>query len=179
MESSPFDYPTDPFIRRHNPPQYRTVEAFRRWLRDDFNYRCPFSLMRETWFSMREFEIDHLLPRKTHPHLLLAYDNLIYLYHSCNRSKGARTLPDPASIALGECLVVSDDGSILPLNRNGQLVIMTLKLDSPIYKEMRQKWISLYRLLVNQKREFSLFFGDPTNPANVKIETDGSSIREN
>jgi hypothetical protein len=34
-----FRYPQAPHVRRHGPRGYATAEAFRPWLRDEFDFR--------------------------------------------------------------------------------------------------------------------------------------------
>jgi len=40
----------------------------------------------------RSFELDHILPRKTHPHLALDPGNAQPAHSRCNRAKGAGTM---------------------------------------------------------------------------------------
>lgn len=160
MGTEPYIYPDKPLVRKHNP-QYRSVESYRPWLRDEFNFKCPFSLLRETWFSTQQFEIDHLLSRKSRPDLVYAYDNLIYLFHSCNRMKGALDLPDPSKIALAECLEVKHDGSIVFKNESGRVIVRTLRLDNQIHTAFRKKFISLYQIALKDEKVMKSWFGKP------------------
>ena len=61
---NPFKYPERPHERRHGPSGYSDHSGYREWLRDEFNFSCVYSLLRETWGDMgdMEFEIDHVVP---------------------------------------------------------------------------------------------------------------------
>jgi hypothetical protein len=79
-------YPAEPHCRKHGPCGYNDYESYRDWLRDEFSYRCVFSLMRETWPQVR-FHIDHLISQKERPDLVCDYDNLILLEGRLNIRK--------------------------------------------------------------------------------------------
>ena len=160
MSTEPYVYSSEPLARRHNP-HYDTVESYRPWLRDEFNYKCPFSLLRETWFSTQQFEIDHLKSRKSRPDLIYTYDNLIYLFHSCNRAKGTLELPDPSRIKLSECLEVKPDGKIVFKNEAGRVIVRTLRLDNKIHTNFRKKFIDLYQRALKDDEVMRAWFGEP------------------
>jgi hypothetical protein len=44
---SAFRYPAAPHARRHGPQGYADAESYRPWLRDEFAFRCIYSLFRE------------------------------------------------------------------------------------------------------------------------------------
>lgn len=48
------------------------------------------------------YEPDHILPRRTHPELALAPDNIGASHRKCNRAKGARAVLDPIGSASRE-----------------------------------------------------------------------------
>jgi hypothetical protein len=55
-----FDYPPGPHVRRHGPRGYADLESFRPWLRDEFDFRCVYCLLREQWGRTRgTFELDY------------------------------------------------------------------------------------------------------------------------
>ncbi|MEQ1842605.1 MAG: hypothetical protein ABL994_19570, partial [Verrucomicrobiales bacterium] len=145
-----FAYPMSPHRRRHGPAGYTDYESYRDWLRDDFSYRCVFSLIRETWIGRAaSFDIDHLRPQIDHIKLVCDYDNLLYLSHRINLRKGKRPLPDPGEIALGKCLRVELNGErigeITALNKDGQAIVETLKLNNRDEVEDRRKWLEVLR----------------------------------
>src|SRR5436190_11376792 len=104
-----FVYPDEPHQRKHGPVGYTDYESFRDWLRDEFSFRCVFSLYREAWPQTR-FHIDHLISQKERPDLIYDYDNLILLEARLNLVKGKWRLPDPCKVALGKHLVVCTNG---------------------------------------------------------------------
>src|SRR6266508_3754328 len=124
-----FRYPSEPHRRKHGPRGYTHYESYRDWLRDEFSYRCVFSLVRETW-PQASFHIDHLQPQVDRSDLTCEYDNLIYLAGRLNLIRGKRPLDDPGRVALGKCLhvhVVGERvGEIEGLNTTGERIIRVL-----------------------------------------------------
>lgn len=145
-----FLYPAEPHQRKHGPTGYTDYGSFRDWLRDEFSYRCVFSLFRETWPQTR-FHIDHLIPQKERPDLVCDYDNLILLEGRLNLVKGKRRVPDPSKVALGKCLLVHADGERMGCieardgNKIGEQIIRVLRLDSEDATNTRRLWLELLR----------------------------------
>ena len=138
----PFEYPVARHVRRHGPSGYRNYQEFKDWLRDEFSFRCVFCLKREMWDrSLGNFDIDHFVPNALDPTRRLDYDNLLYVCASCNAVKGDLLVPGPSSCAFGRCVRVRDDGTIEPLNRNGELLIRLLKLDDEDVTRFRSRMI--------------------------------------
>lgn len=146
-----FQYPSKPHRRKHGPFGYTTYESFRDWLRDEFSYRCVFSLFRETWPQTR-FHIDHLISQNERPDLACDYDNLILLESRLNLVKSKRRVPDPCQIALGKCLFVHTAGDqigrIEPRDGSkiGERIIGVLRLDSEDATNTRRLWLEILRL---------------------------------
>lgn len=145
VASRVFAYPEEPHQRRHGPSGYKSYESYRDWLRDEFSYRCVFSLIRETWIGRKaHFDIDHLEPQNSREDLVCEYDNLLYVTHRVNLVRGKRSLPDPCKVALGKCLRVdADTGEIHAKNDVGGKIIDVLKLNSPDATADRLKWLSI------------------------------------
>jgi hypothetical protein len=145
-----FVYPSEPHTRKHGPAGYIDYESYRDWLRDEFSYRCVFSLFREAWPQTR-FHIDHLVSQKDRPDLVCDYDNLILLEGRLNLVKGKRRLPDPCKVALGDCLIVHTVGERMGCiearngSKIGELVIRVLRLDSDDATNTRRLWLELLR----------------------------------
>jgi hypothetical protein len=176
-----FEYPKTPVPRKHGPKGYTNYESFREWLRDDFSYRCAFSLFRETWDSPN-FDIDHLNPQKTHPELTCDYNNLIYLLHDLNLKKGGNPLPDPKSIIMADCLHVETRGDkigeIHALNKTGEQIISILRLDSPTWTTKRKNRIRILRSLAKtDKILFREYIGYPKNLPNLKSKISPDNTR--
>src|SRR5436189_4195959 len=108
-----FDYSPTPHLRRHGPRGYTDVDSFRPWLRDEFDFRCVYCLLREQWGRTRgTFELDHFLPVALHPGGERTYDNLLYACARCNGAKGVRRLPDPCQVLSAGQVEVHEDGTI-------------------------------------------------------------------
>lgn len=168
-----FVYPDEPHQRRHGPVGYTDYESYREWLRDEFSYRCVFSLLRESWPQIR-FHIDHLISQKERPDLICDYDNLILLEGRLNLVKGKRRLPDPCKVALGKHLVVYTNGEqmgcikALDGSEVGEWIIRVLRLDSDDATQTRRKWIGVLRSVAQTDEQlFREFVGYPKNLPNL------------
>jgi hypothetical protein len=169
-----FEYPATPHQRKHGPDGYKDYESYRDWLRDEFSYRCVFSLIRETWIGRKgNFDIDHFTPQAIAPSLVCDYDNLLYLRHSLNLSKSQKRLPDPCDVALGECLRVEHKGEnigeIYALNKKGETMIDVLLLDDEGLTRERKNWIRILRSVATTDE--NLFFeliGYPKDLPNLR-----------
>ena len=69
----PFAYPTKAHDRRHGPRGYTHPEPFKLWLRDEFQFRCVYCLVRERWHPDGDggFSVERLQPRSKSPELIL------------------------------------------------------------------------------------------------------------
>lgn len=162
-----FVYPDEPHQRRHGPAGYTDYESYRDWLRDEFSYRCVFSLLRETWPQTR-FHIDHLIPQKERTDLVCDYDNLILLEGRLNLVKGKRRLPDPCKVGLGHHLVVCTSGERAGCiearngSKIGERIIRVLRLDSEDATQIRRDWIGILQSVARtDEPRFRKFIGYP------------------
>jgi len=149
----PYGYPEKPHVRRHGPGGWKDYHRYREWLRDEFLFRCVYCLEREVWRDMREsMHIDHFEPQAIRKDLKAEYTNLLYACPACNSKKSDAILPDPCSIALGDCLLVKEDGRIEAKNNNaeGLLLIDELALDDP-------RTIARRRLIIGTLRALAKF----------------------
>lgn len=142
-----FAYPKLTHVRRHGPDGYATYDRYRPWLRDEFSFRCVLCLHRERWPTTSTFEVDHLVPVSERPDLECRYGNLLYVCRRCNNLKTDLLIPDPCSIAYGECLRVNKDGSIEALNPDGRVLVRVLRLDRPDRVEQRRMIIEVLEVL--------------------------------
>lgn len=162
-----FSYPTRPHQRKHGPTGYTDYESYRDWLRDEFSYRCVFSLVREQWVSRTgNFDIDHWKPRAERPDLTCEYDNLFYVFHPLNLIRSKKSLPNPSTVALADCLHVYPNGvrmgEIEALNISGERIIQVLRLDSVDSTGFRRRVLSMLRsLAVTDERTFREMVGFP------------------
>lgn len=64
---------------------------FRNAVREDFRATCAYCLLEERWAAGAEnFEIDHFRPRALFPGLALAFYNLYWSCHPCNKIKASK-----------------------------------------------------------------------------------------
>jgi 5-methylcytosine-specific restriction endonuclease McrA len=109
----PLPYPELPHQRRHGPGGYADSSSFKPWLRDEFEFRCVFCRLRESWFphGSDSFAVEHLKPRAKAPELEFTYENLLYVCLRCNSHKLDQwPVTDPCQVAYGRHVRVRDDG---------------------------------------------------------------------
>ena len=99
---SPYTYSITAHVWRHGPYGYKGYESYRVWLRDEFSFRCVFCLRREQWGLVEGmWDFEHFAQQHSHPQHKLAYDNLVYAYHTCNSAQRGQVVPGPCEIAFG------------------------------------------------------------------------------
>jgi hypothetical protein len=140
-----FDYPIEPYVRRHGPTGYTDYESYREWLRDEFVFRCVYCLHREQWYGRgAAFHIDHFTPVAQSYALECDYSNLLYACATCNEAKKAvLNLPNPCAVAFHDCLRVKDDGRVEALNTHGEILMQVLKLNSEKNVRTRSRWMRI------------------------------------
>ncbi len=169
MKPSPFPYPKAPLIRRHAPVYENQWEPYRDWLRDEFEFRCAYCLRRERWIGRyANFDIDHIVSRKNGG-AALDYGNLAYACHRCNLAKGKKQVPHPEKVAYGACVEVDDEGNIRWRNRQGRLLVRSVRLDEPEITNLRKKELSYLRNLFRHEPEhFREHMSDPDDLPDLK-----------
>lgn len=189
-----FAYSSGPHHRKHGPRGYENYESYRDWIRDDFSYRCVFSLFRETWPGC-SLHVDHLISQKQRPDLICSYENLILLEGRANLAKGKKYLPDPGQIDLSQCLFVHTKGQrvgeIEALNPDGRRIVDTLRLNGKQAVGDRQKILGILRsVAVTDEKLFRTLVGYPSElpdlssknaPANTRpqgVKTSAYALRE-
>lgn len=168
---TPFTYPKEQHTRRHGPQGYPNYGEYRNWLRDEFSFRCIYCLRRETWFAMpRDHEIDHFLPKSSHPKGKCDFDNLVFACRQCNGTKAAKYLPSPESVAYGNCLLVDEKGVIHPKNKLGERIIEALRLDGADYTAIRRDVIEMVHENKIGSRTLNRLLGYPDELPNLSKE---------
>lgn len=76
-----------PTVLRSEVEAKSSYQEYREELRLDFWFSCGYCSMAEIEATGIGFQIDHYLPRKTHPHLATTYSNLLWACAPCNRQK--------------------------------------------------------------------------------------------
>ena len=140
--AAPFDYPTEPHVRRHGPRGYADYSSYRSWLRDEFAFRCVYCLHRERWVP-GGFHLDHFLPAVAHPEAVTDFDNLLYCCTTCNAAKGRFLVPDPTRTLLAGNVSVQPDGSLLASTPETVYLVEHLGLNGPRYREYRRLWMQV------------------------------------
>src|ERR1700675_3855243 len=94
-----FAYPATTHQRKHGPAGYANYQDYKPWLRDDFTFRCVYSLVRDTWYPDRatSFSADHVFPQSEAPTRVADYWNLVYACTRCNSLKQNVHLLDPTA----------------------------------------------------------------------------------
>lgn len=172
-EAKPLDafrYPSGPHARRHGPDGYADNLSYRPWLRDEFNFRCVYCLIREQWGRVTgEFDIDHFVPQGVYCGHALEYDNLLYACRTCNLRKGSGLLPDPARSLTSENVRVYPDGSIAGLTPDAARLVRVLCLNSTRWKQWRRMWIRIIELAAEHDRVLlKTLLGLPEDLPNLK-----------
>jgi HNH endonuclease len=129
-----FSYSPSPHVRRHGPLGYEDYQAYKPWLRDEFEFRCIFCLRRERWEPdpRANFSVDHLVPQVRAPERACDYDNLVYACTACNYYKRDQLLDlAPCSDAFDLHLRVGNDGVVEALSPQGAALIDRLLLNEP------------------------------------------------
>ncbi len=176
----PFIYPDRKHKRCHGPRGYRQYRGYRDWLRDEFCFRCVYCLRREQWGLVRGgWHIDHFVPQSVDPAATLDYENLLYLCAGCNAGKSSVPGIDPEDIALGDCMRVESDGTIIALNEAGKYLISLLRLDNEDYTSYRKMMIDAIELAFMYKRElFEIYMGYPKDlPDLSRLRPPGGNSR--
>lgn len=77
-------------VRKEKPPQFKSYEKYKPYLRKDFNYNCAYCSIHEGEYgSFHNFACEHFKPKSKIEFCNLQndYDNLLYSCQTCNRLK--------------------------------------------------------------------------------------------
>lgn len=142
-----FQYPARAHCRRHGPQGYANASEFRKWLRDEFAFRCVYCLEREQWVHLTgHFHIDHFEPVSQQPNLELEYDNLLYACHVCNAVKQDHVVPNPLRVLLNDSVTLQPCGMLIAHTKDAGKLLEMLHLNSPESRRRRRMMICVLRL---------------------------------
>jgi hypothetical protein len=143
----PFAYPVTVHVRKHGPTGYEDYRSYKPWLRDEFEFRCVYCLVRELWYPNRQdaFAVEHARPQQLAPDLVTNYDNLLYACNRCNSWKQTAEVLNPTRAALGDHVQVDAAGTISALTDAGRRLIRVLHLDGNDATEWRRRILDLVR----------------------------------
>lgn len=149
-----FAYPQQAPGRRHGPQGYSHYEAYRDWLRDEFDFRCAYCLKRETWLRGKiAFQIDHCIPVAQDSSGVLEYGNLVYTCPRCNLMKAGAPIPNPTEFGYGSALHVDSEGVVHAKNDIGGVLICGLRLDHPELTSQRKLLLRIVRLAIEKENQ--------------------------
>lgn len=143
------------FRRSLDVPALSTYEAYRPFLRRDFDFRCAYCLRHEFFFGGGEAgEIDHFRPRHLFPELLAVYGNLYWSCRKCNAVKGgvwpsaAQTerglrFLDPCADDQTDHWQAHADGTLTALTSPGRYTLRHIRLDRSTLVQFRAFLFSL------------------------------------
>ncbi|MBN1909418.1 MAG: hypothetical protein JW818_06745 [Pirellulales bacterium] len=168
-----FEYPAEPHSRRHGPAGYSDYSSYRDWLRDEFTFRCVFCLHREQWYGRPgTFDIEHFTPVSVDPLGKCEYINLFYACSTCNTAKSNLLgVPNPCTIAFGDCLRIRTDGEIEPLNEDGKKLLDVLRLNNRSNVAYRSRWMRALESLRDSDPElFAEYMGFPEDLPDLRCK---------
>ena len=174
----PFAYPRTPFNRRHGPQGYLDPQNYKPWLRDEFQFRCVYCLVRETWYPEGDsgFGVDHVLPRSKYRELNWEYDNLVYACCRCNAAKqDLDGILDPSKVSLAENLIVDSNGMIHGLTDQGNELIFVCQLGRMRLVEFRRGIFEILELIQANRDSVKCnaflrrYFGFPSNLPQLRL----------
>jgi hypothetical protein len=151
-------------MRRHGPGGYQDYESYRDWIRDEFLFRCVYCLHRERWYGRdTTFNIEHFIPVAVDQNGKLEYANLLYSCATCNNAKrGIVGVPDPCTVAFGDCVRVVESGHIEALNEVGESLVKKLRLNGAKNVEFRFRLMrTLATLLAHNPELYAEFMAFP------------------
>ncbi|MGZ0164148.1 MAG: HNH endonuclease [Planctomycetales bacterium] len=158
-------------VRRHGPAGYKDYPSYRRWLRDEFTFRCVYCLIREEWGRLTgEFDLDHFQPQANRPDLTTEYENLVYACHTCNLRKSDHDTFDPETSLTKELVRVYPSGRVDGVNPHAKAIIAKLGLDSPKFRKWRLIWIRNVELAKQHDRDhYRRLLGFPEDLPDLSI----------
>lgn len=176
-----FHYPDAPLVRKHGPTGYVNYESYKEWLRDEFQFRCVYCLVREQWFpnGQAAFGVEHVWPKGLPSYAALAcdYENLVYACNECNSLKRTEVILDPCLVALDEHVCIQTDATAEWYSREGSHFIQVLRLNDPDRVARRLRVMRLYDYFLGHSadpecqallREFSGYPDDLPNLAALR-----------
>ncbi len=113
-----YEYPAEPYNRKHGPFGYADYHSFKPWLRDEFEFRCVYCLIREKWYhdGSKVFGADHLIPQAVDASKACDFTNLVYSCNRCNSAKGTNQMIVPCQESIGDFLRINPDGQFISIN---------------------------------------------------------------
>jgi len=173
--------PNLPIRHRHTPPPIGGAgrfgyQAFRRCIRWDFGFTCPFCLLHESDFvggggaeRTGITSIEHQIPVSKDASLTNRYSNCLYACRFCNRARSntpvtqaGRTLLNPSEVSWSTYFRITNDVIVLrTYDQNAEFTLATYDLQDPTKTERRR----LRRELISDR--LALLEQGPTDEATL------------
>lgn len=120
------------------------------------------------WAPTDVWSVDHIISQQEAKELACVYDNLLLACQCCNHIKSNQRVPDPGRVAYGQCLRVSSNGTVIPLNKIGSRLVRDLRLNEPRYRQWRsQRMRELRALLLCDPGGYEHVMGFPKDLPNL------------
>jgi HNH endonuclease len=161
----PFEFPRKAHCRVHGPKGHTLYQAYKPWLRDEFEFRCSYCLTRELWRDdgQSSFSADHVKPKNSYPKLVCEYDNLVYACARCNTLKSTKVgLPDPCRTSLAKHLR-HRSGVFIGLTPQGRRLVEYLRLNLAERVRVRLHHLGLFEKQNRLSRADLALFGYPAD----------------
>lgn len=186
-------------LYRHQPyPQHKKYQDYKRYLREDFIYRCVYCTIHENENGgPRNFCVEHFRPKATFAHLETNYGNLLYACPVCNSFKlddwpsddpirDGKGYIDPCEHDYDEHFELNEQDELVGLSGVGRYMIERLHLNRGQLKKLRkkrredelehQKALALIDELLNLV-EVSLVGNDISLEKRNKLERQGATLQ--
>ncbi|SEH27476.1 HNH endonuclease family protein [Chryseobacterium culicis] len=110
------------YFRKDSPKRtctktYANYKSFKKYLREDFNFRCGYTDCSDFWFGgSNTFHIDHFKPYSKYPTLKTTYSNLVYCcsYVNILKSNDEGNYLHPYDVDFNEHFDRNIEGRITP-----------------------------------------------------------------
>jgi HNH endonuclease len=174
---------------------YKDYKQYKKWLREDFRYRCAYCFIHENEYGgYWHFHVDHYRPksREEFKHLATEYSNLLYSCDQCNNLKSDIWPSDnPLEDGVGWLDPCEHDlqghyyfgyqeetFTIICLTQVGRWMVTVLALDQPArinhHRELAEKELldaqSLEALKILLKKTVREYQVQPTNEKSTELD---------
>jgi hypothetical protein len=144
--------------RRPNPPTRRNYQAYKPFLREDFEYRCVYCDVHENELGgPRIYTVEHFKPKSIFTELETTYTNLLYGCAICNTYKGndwpsndpladGKGYIDPCDHDYADHIALSPESKFEGQTDVGRYMIKRMHLNRPqliTVRKDRLKWETL------------------------------------
>ncbi|HEY4261721.1 MAG TPA: hypothetical protein VGM98_16240 [Schlesneria sp.] len=173
--------PNKPLVYRHNPAPSNDYHSYRKCLRWEFGFTCPFCLIHDA-DVVRDGKsdglgltgVEHILPQSTHTDDKHIYANCVYCCQKCNRArstapsvdKGGRRLLNPTVVAWSDHFTAGDDRvEAIAGDADAEYTEVTYHLNDPRKVQFRRFRRKVY------ENHFGFLQSRPETKADLLLQT--------